>query len=88
VDGIQRCIRNQSTMRTCTGRPHGIKVGQSKWQLPCDRAPLRRHSEKKQVEIRKQVDALLKLGVIQESQATEWSQFTLNPNQMVPGDSL
>ena len=26
-------------------------------------------------EIRKQVDALLKLGVIKESKATEWSQF-------------
>jgi hypothetical protein len=37
--------------------PMEIKVDQSKWQLPCDRAPPRRHSEEKQVEIRKQVDA-------------------------------
>jgi len=57
--------------------PMEIKVDQSKWQLPCNRAPPRRHSEEKQVEIRKQVDALLKLGVIQESQATEWSQVHL-----------
>jgi len=47
--------------------PMKIKVDQSKWQLPCNRAPLRRNSEEKQVEIRKQVDALLKLAVIQES---------------------
>jgi len=45
-----------------------IKVDQSKCQLPCNRAPPRSHLEEKQVEIRKQVDALLKLGVIQESQ--------------------
>ena len=51
--------------------PLEIKVDQSKWQLPCNRAPPRRHSEEKQSEIRKQVNALLKLGVIQESQATE-----------------
>jgi len=31
------------------------------------------------MEIRKQIDALLKLGVIQESQATEWSQVHLVP---------
>jgi hypothetical protein len=59
--------------------PMEIKVDQSKWQLPCNRAPPRRHSEEKQVEIRKQVDALLKLGAIQESQATEWSQVHLVP---------
>ena len=35
------------------------------------------HSEEKQKEIRKQVDALLALGVIKESQATEWSQVHL-----------
>ena len=44
--------------------PREIKVDQSKWQLPCNRAPPRIHSEEKQVEIRKQVDALLKLASI------------------------
>jgi hypothetical protein len=48
-----------------------------RWQLPCNRAAPRRHSEEKQKEIRTQVDALLKLGVIKESQATEWSQVHL-----------
>ena len=48
-----------------------------KWRLPCNRAPSRKHSEEKQREIRKQADALLNLGVIKESQATEWSQVHL-----------
>ena len=54
--------------------PMKISVDEEKWRLPCNRAPPRRHSEEKQKEIRKQVDALLKLGVIKESQASEWSQ--------------
>ena len=53
--------------------PMKIVVDREKWRLPCNRAPPRRHSEEKQKEIRKQVDSLLKLGVIKESQATEWS---------------
>jgi len=59
--------------------PMEIKVDESKWRLPCNRAPPRRHSEEKQKEIRKQIDALEKLGVIRESQATEWSQVHLVP---------
>ena len=39
-----------------------------------NRAPPRKHSEEKQKEIRKQVDALLEVEVIKESQATEWSK--------------
>ena len=44
-----------------------------------NRAPPRKYSEEKQKEIRKQVDALLELGVIKESRATEWSQVHLVP---------
>ena len=54
--------------------PMKIVVDPEKWRLPCNSAPPRRHSEEKQKKIRKQVDALLKLGVIKESQTTEWSQ--------------
>ena len=35
--------------------------------------------------IRKQVDALLKLGVIKESKATEWSQVHLVPKPTPEG---
>jgi len=57
--------------------PMEIKVDQSKWQISCNHASPQRHLEEKQVEIGKQVDALLKLGVVQESQAAEWSQVHL-----------
>ena len=43
--------------------PMKIVIDKKKWQLPFNRAPPRRHS--------------LKLGVIKESQATEWGQVHL-----------
>ena len=57
--------------------PMKIVIDEDKWRLPCNRAPPRKHSEEKQKEIRKQVDALLAFGVIKESRATEWSQVHL-----------
>ena len=58
---------------------------EDKWRLPCNRAPPRKHSEEKQKEMRKQVDALLELGVIKESRATEWSQVHLIPKPTPEG---
>ena len=49
--------------------PMKIVIDEDKWRLPCNRQPSRRHSEEKQKEIRKQVDALLKLGVIKKPKA-------------------
>jgi hypothetical protein len=60
-------------------------IDKDKWRLPCNRQPPRRHSEEKQKEIRKQVDALLKLGIIKESKATEWSQVHLVPKPTPDG---
>jgi hypothetical protein len=68
--------------------PMKIVIDADKWRLPCNRAPPRKHSEEKQKEIRKQVDALLELGVIKESQATEWSQFHLVPKLTPEGQPL
>ena len=62
--------------------PMKIVIDKDKWQLPCNRAPPRRHSEEKQKEIRKQVD----LGVIKESHATEWSQVHLVPKPTPAGE--
>jgi hypothetical protein len=53
--------------------PMKIVIDEDKWRLPCYRAPLRKHSEEKQKDILKQVDALLELAVMKESQVTEWS---------------
>jgi hypothetical protein len=47
-----------------------IVIDEDKWRLPCNRQPPRKHSEENQKEIRKQVDALLKLGIIKELKAT------------------
>ena len=52
---------------------------------PVQSSATRRHSEEKQKEIRTQVDALLKLGVIKESKATEWSQVHLVPKPTPEG---
>ena len=57
--------------------PMQIVIDEDNWRLPCNRAPPRKHSEQKQKEVRKQVDAFLELGVIKESRATEWSQVHL-----------
>ena len=65
--------------------PMNISIDKDKWRLPCNSAPPHRHSEEKQKEIRKQVDALLKLGVIKESQASEWSQVHLVPKPTPEG---
>ena len=51
-----------------------IEIDRSKWELPQNRLRQRSHSAEKQQAIRTQVDALLKLGVIEESRATHWSQ--------------
>ncbi len=64
---IHRCIEVE---------PMKIVIVEDKWQLPCNRAPPRKHSEEKQKEIRKQVVALLELEVIKESRATKWSQVS------------
>jgi len=65
--------------------PMKIVIDEDKWRLPCNRQPPRKHSEEKQKEIRKQVDALLKLGVIKESKATEWSPVHLVPKPTPDG---
>jgi hypothetical protein len=46
-----------------------IDIDRSKWELPCNRLPQRHHSAEKQAAIRSQVEALMKLGVIEESRA-------------------
>jgi hypothetical protein len=65
--------------------PMKIVVDEDKWRLPCNRQPPRKHSEEEQKEIRKQMDANLKLSVIKESQATEWSQVHLVPKPTPEG---
>ena len=51
-----------------------IEIDRTKWEVPRNRLPPRHHSAEKQAAIRTQVNKLLELGVIEESQASEWSQ--------------
>ena len=54
--------------------PMVIEIDRTKWEVPRNRLPSRHHSTEKQLAIRPQVIKLLELGVIEESQASEWSQ--------------
>ena len=49
-----------------------IEIDRSKWELPQNKLSQRNHSAEKQHVIRTQVEALLKVGVIEESRATYW----------------
>jgi hypothetical protein len=60
-----------------------IDIDRSKREIPSNRLPQRHHSAEKQTAIRTQVDALLKLGVIEESRAAHWSQ--VHPVLKSPG---
>jgi hypothetical protein len=51
-----------------------IDIDRSKWDNPSNRLPSNRLPSEIQTAIRTQVDALLKLGVIEESRAAHWSQ--------------
>ena len=63
-----------------------FEIDPSKSELPQNRLPQRNHSAEKQHAIRIQVEVLLKLGVIEESRATHWSQVHLvrKPNGELP----
>ena len=55
-----------------------IVVDRGKWEVSRNRLPPR-HNSDKQTAIREQVDALLRLGVIEVSHAPAWSQVHLIP---------
>ena len=68
-------VRHQSTKV----EPMSIVVDRGKWKVSCNRLPSRHHNSDKQTAIREQVDALLRLGVIEVSHASAWSQVHLVP---------
>ena len=51
-----------------------IEIDRTKWEVPRNRLPPRHYSAEMQAAIRTQVNIVLELGVIEESQASEWSQ--------------
>jgi len=59
--------------------PMSIVVDRRKWEVSHNRLPPRHHNNDKQTAIREQIDALLRLGVIEVSHAPAWSQVHLVP---------
>ena len=59
--------------------PMSIVVDKGKWEVSHNRLPPRHHNSYMQTAIREQVDALLRLGVIEVSNAPIWSQVHLVP---------
>ena len=51
-----------------------IDIDRAKWEVPRNSLPPRYHSAAKQTAIRTQINKLLELSVIEESQAREWNQ--------------
>ena len=59
--------------------PLELNVDIEKWNIPKNRQPPRPQSLKAQEEIRKQVEAMLELNIIEESEAQAWSQVLMIP---------
>ena len=57
--------------------PLQLKVDDTKWKIPSNRAPTRFASELKREEIKRQIDKMLKMHLIQTSQNPEKSQVVL-----------
>ena len=52
--------------------PMVIEIDRTKWEAPRNRLSPRHHSAEKQLAIRMQINKLLELGVIKESQASTY----------------
>ena len=78
VSRVQRHILHSGTT---TSRKSAVNGNRTKWELPSNRLPQIHHSAEKQTVIRMQVDALLKLGVIEESRATQVHPVLQSPGK-------
>jgi hypothetical protein len=59
--------------------PFKLDVDVPKWRVPKNRTPPRPQSQEKQAEIVKQLDTLVKQGIIHVSQAAHYSQVLMVP---------
>ena len=75
---VQRHILHSGTT---TSRKSAVNGNRTNWELPSNRLPQRHHSAEKQTVIRMQVDALLKLGVIEKSRATQVHPVLQSPGK-------
>jgi hypothetical protein len=70
IDAFSTRVRHQSAKV----EPMSIVADRGKWEVSRNRLPPRHHNSDKQTAIREQVDALLRLGVIEVSLAPGWNQ--------------
>jgi hypothetical protein len=54
-----------------------IEIDRTKWEAPRNRLSPRHHSAEKQLAIRMQINKLLELGVIEESQASTYRRWSM-----------
>jgi transposase InsO family protein len=59
--------------------PFKLDVDELKWRIPKNRTPPRPQSQEKQAEIARQLDILLKQGIIRVSQSAHYSQVLMVP---------
>ena len=71
---VHRHLRHCGSFHSRESGRDGHRERPIEMELPQNRLPQRNHSAEKQHAIRTQVEAPLKLGVIEESRATHWSQ--------------
>ena len=63
-----------------------FEINSQEWKHKRNRLPARIHGPEKQAEILKQIEMLLNLGIIEISQASEWSQVHMVPKPASPGE--
>jgi hypothetical protein len=87
-DGIRKlCIKYKSIFRNTIGSepadipPFDLDVDIQKWEMPRNRLPVRSQSREKQVEILKQINIMLELGIIEKSTASYYSQVMMTPKK-------
>jgi hypothetical protein len=54
-----------------------IEIDRTKWEAPRNRLSPRHHSAQKQLAIRMQINKLLELGVIEESQTSTYRRWSM-----------
>jgi hypothetical protein len=86
--GIRKICRKHKSIFRNTIRdepanipPFDLDVDSKKWEQPRNRLPVRAQSIQKQEEIRKQIDIMLKLNIIEKSNASYYSQVMITPKK-------
>ena len=64
--------------------PMELKVEEERWRVSSNQGPARQQTAAKNIEVRKQIDKLLPIGVIKPSQAEHYSQVHLTPKPHTP----